>query len=303
MKSFIYTALFIVLLIVATACDNSTSSVEEPTDGYFGLNVPDGFDFSTTQNVTLDIRASLPDGSPLSNVKYDVYDGDPFEEDSRRLGSYFMDGSGALSIALELPVHLNEVYVGSYFPGAGHFMPVEIQNGSASYVFDPAKSMTYGQKAPQVSFKNGDWATLGQWSAENGRPDYLTIPDETNMDFLQRINALLPESRNIPNTNPELIENAIPRDLYVQEDAQVWITFLGSGAGWRNSLGYYYYEEGNKPETPEDITNKTMIFPYAHTRDDALYPGAKVQLQGPMEQGGFPEGTKIGWFLVANGWQ
>lgn len=302
MKSLFNITALLILLAVVTACENNTSAINEDTEGYFGLNVPDGFDFSTTQEVQLSVAAKLPDGSPVANVRYDVFDADPFEEDSRRLGSYFVDANGALDISLELPAHLEQVYVGSYFPGAGHFMPVDITSGQGSYNFDPAKNISFGGKAARLNLKNGDWNTLGDWSPDNGRPEYLTIPDDLDMSFLERIDALLPESKHVPNTNPSLIENSIPRDLYIQEDAQVWITFIASGAGWRNSLGYYYYEEGNKPQTPEDITNKTMLFPYAHTRDDALYPGAKVQLQGPLEQGGFAEGTKIGWFLVANGW-
>lgn len=302
MKSLLQYTLFFVLLAVVAACDNSTSSIDEDQDGYLGLNIPDGFDFSTTRNVQLDIRASLPNGTPVSDARYDVYDGDPFDEDSRRLGSYFVDRNGELSIELELPAHLSEVYIGSYFPGAGHFMPVNIENGQASYIFDPAKNVTFGNKAPFLNLKNGDWNTLGDWNPNNGRPDYLTVPDDLDIQFLQRIASLLPESRNIPNTNPSLIDSSIPRDLYIEEDAQVWITFVASGAGWRNSMGYYYYEEGNKPQTPAEITNKTMVFPYAHTRDNALYPGAKVQLQGPMDEGAFPAGTKIGWFLIADGW-
>lgn len=266
------------------------------------MQVPEGFSFSTTNETSFSISAKLPDGSPVSGARYDIYEGDPFEEDSRRLGSYFLDENGELDIELELPAHLTEVYIGSYSLGAGHFMPFDITSGHADYHFDPAQDITYGEKAPALNLKNGDWNTLGDWSPVNGRPEYLTVPDDVNLDFLQRIMALLPESQNVPNTNSELIDNSIPRDLFVEEDAQVWVTFLGSGAGWRNSLGYYYYEEGNKPETPEDITNKTMIFPYSHTREGALYPGAKVQLQGPIEQGAFPAGTKIGWFLIANGW-
>lgn len=301
---YLYTFLFpVLLLLFFTACDNSTSSIDERDDEQQAeLNVPEGFDFSTTREVELRIEARLTNGTPLSGVRYDVFDNDPFDEDSRRLGSFFLDESGTLQMSMELPAYLTHIYVGSYFPAAGHFRAVNIEDGFADVLIDPADKMTYGGKKAAVTNKNGDWNTLGDWSPENGRPEYLTVPDVLEMSFLTRIGNTLPESFNIPNNNPEYIENNIPRDLYIEEDGQVWITFIGSGAGWRNAMGYYYYEEGNKPQTPADIENKTMVFPYAHTKDDALYPGAKVQLQGPMDQGAFPGGTKIGWFLVSDGW-
>lgn len=80
--------------------------------------------------------------------------------------------------------------------------------------------------------------------------------------------------------------------------ADVWVTFVSEGAGYRNALGYYSYPVGSKPQTVDDIASHNIIFPNASMvgSSGGLVPGDRVYL------GRFPPNTVISWFVVANGW-
>jgi LruC domain-containing protein len=117
---------------------------------------------------------------------------------------------------------------------------------------------------------------------------------------LKNINYSLPENEDLRRSNPEAISDQYNRELFVSEDAEVWVTYVHTGGSYRNAIGYYWYKEGEAPQTPEDIKNKTIIFPNAQY--GVLQPGNKVKLVGPKD-GAFEKDTYIGWFLISNGWQ
>ncbi len=116
----------------------------------------------------------------------------------------------------------------------------------------------------------------------------------------------------------------IQADLTVEKASEIAVTFLGSMTCWNNSMGYYYYNESNKPKSIKDL-NIIMLFP--NTQDGkwwrdwmkhpnfygniALERGDAVQLfyypniaNGDTEtkESIFPAGTKIGFILKSNGW-
>ncbi|MEL6615694.1 MAG: DUF4114 domain-containing protein, partial [Bacteroidota bacterium] len=141
------------------------------------------------------------------------------------------------------------------------------------------------------------YATLGGWDAQ-GVPDYLVAPDVIDDALLDVVATSLPESISVPDGHPEFLTEGTELDLRLTEEADVWVTFVLEGAGYRNALGFYTYDLADPPQTVGEIGAHTLIFPNvsAQYSGGGLQPGDKVHL------GRFPAGTGIGWFLVANGW-
>jgi len=87
-------------------------------------------------------------------------------------------------------------------------------------------------------------------------------------------------------------------NIEIEELADVWLTFLHEGAGYKNSLGFYTYDINEGAPASADELAHTIIFPNA----SLYYGGGGLQSGDQIYLGQFPAGTVIGWFLVANGW-
>ncbi len=138
---------------------------------------------------------------------------------------------------------------------------------------------------------------LGDFSAD-GTPLYLDENDIISQATMDMVNNALPESYPVPDFNPHYISSGYDTDVVVQEQADIWVTFISEGAGYKNTLGFYTYDSNNPITTipnPEDIT---IIFPNvsALDSDGSLVAGNKVNI------GSFPPNTGIGWVLLANAW-
>lgn len=109
---------------------------------------------------------------------------------------------------------------------------------------------------------------------------------------------VLPERNNVPRDNPEYFENP-HREIELLKDDKVYVTFISEGAGYRNTLGYYYYHKDNPPQSADDL-NKVVIFPNA----SAKYSGGELIQGNTMKLlGEFEEGTVIGFYVISNGWK
>lgn len=148
--------------------------------------------------------------------------------------------------------------------------------------------------------QNIEFETLGSWN-ENGYPDYLEDnSDEITEEFINRIYNSLPESKDVPEHHPEYISNSVQTNVLLNETADMYVTFVGEGAGFRNAFGFYTYEAGNPPDSLDEISSSmTIIFPNASKKyyGGELEPGDKVKI------GTFSENTVIGWFIAANGFK
>ena len=139
---------------------------------------------------------------------------------------------------------------------------------------------------------------LGNFTS-NGTPLYLEADrDEISGETLTLIDNSLPESYPVPDFNPHYITAGYDTNIELSERADVWITFVSEGAGYRNTLGFYTYDVNNPPTTRPDVEDITIIFPNASRlySGGGLLPGDKVKI------GTFEAWTGIGWVLLANAW-
>lgn len=123
-----------------------------------------------------------------------------------------------------------------------------------------------------------------------GKPENLIwARNEYSDDFFARINNALPERE----LNEAFITDDAGSTITLTEEAEVFVTFIHEGAGYRNAFGYFLFDANNPPTTKEDV-NEVMIFPnlsYPHMAN-----GHRLSI------GTFPAGTSIGFVLAANGY-
>ena len=137
-------------------------------------------------------------------------------------------------------------------------------------------------------FSSADGWPAGYYQ-NTGKPRDLTwTRDEYPAEFFQRIANALPEQE----INEAFLTDDEGANILLEEEAEVFVTFIHEGAGYKNSFGYFTYDPANPPATPADV-DEIIVFPnlsYPH-----LANGHRALL------GTFPAGTAIGFAIVANG--
>ncbi len=132
-----------------------------------------------------------------------------------------------------------------------------------------------------------DWP-IG-YNQNTGKPDNLVWGyNDYSADFFNRINNALPERE----VNEAFLTDDAGANIHLTEEAEVFITFVHEGAGYKNSFGYFTYDASNPPTTASEVS-ETIIFPnlsFPH-----LTNGHRLSI------GTFPAGTSIGFFIAANG--
>lgn len=149
---------------------------------------------------------------------------------------------------------------------------------------------------PNLIAQSYSFNYLGNFSAD-GTPLYFARRDTVSATFLSRINASLPERYPVPTYHPEYIRPNAVTDIILQDSAEVWVTFVAEGAGYKNVLGFYTYSLDAPPTSRP--TNVTIAFPNvsASGSGGSLKAGDKVKL------GNFSARTGIGWVLIADGFR
>ncbi|MCB1179302.1 MAG: LruC domain-containing protein, partial [Leptospiraceae bacterium] len=138
--------------------------------------------------------------------------------------------------------------------------------------------------------------TVGEYDS-NG----VLFSTETNLtvspQLIEDVNYALPERGDLRNTHPEYLLNGVSTNIKLDQEADVWVTFLHEGAGYKNSFGYFTYTDGNIPTDVNQI-EKIAVFPNASFKGSGgnLSSGDRVRI------GRFPAGTIIGFWIIANGW-
>ncbi|MGB0432128.1 MAG: LruC domain-containing protein, partial [Bacteroidia bacterium] len=261
--------------------------------------LPTDFDYSTTGEYLLNIKVKSPSGEPMQYVP--VILSVPVTADSFvKVFKGFTAQDGILKAELSLDVNVKDVLVQTPYIGLpqNHFLAVE---QIEDYTIQNTGIDVPGQRFPVVSHKGGytsNYNYLGTWD-NNGVPNYKKhVRDGIPQAMLDDINSSLPEYKPVPQYNPDYIATNAETNTKVVKKADVWVTFVHEGAGYKNVLGYYTYNTNNPPSSVNDISKLNIVFPNVSYKGSGggLVSGDKVYL------GQFDPGTSIGWFVVANGY-
>jgi len=298
------------------------------------------FSYVTVQN-EVSLEVSYLNSEVQANVYFELYDEMPVtpgeynyikrEDVSPVFTAYTADNS-IFNGKVELPAYVKKVYV--YTPAffAQNLIEAEVINGVIKATDEAANtrvvyptsneydSYMLTQKNTPAAYQDTRWKDwLGTYDKKkNGEIDYKYQGDLA----AQKTDGLYTAHTRVIN-----IKKSCPKeyrsysDMYITEDAEVAVTFLGQNTCWNCSMGYYYYKEGKKPASLEDA-HIIMLFP---NTQDGLWENNKgaakltagidrltsVQLKyyphianGSMEDATnvFPAGYRIGFALANNAW-
>ncbi len=140
---------------------------------------------------------------------------------------------------------------------------------------------------------------LGEYTS-NGTPKYLENPgDIVSQETIDLVKKSLPSSYSVPDYNPQYITSGYETDIQVSSRADIWVTFVEEGAGYKNVLGFYTYDLDNPITSAPSVEDITIIFPNV----SLLGSGGGLQVGDKVKIGTFEAGTGIGWVLLANAWK
>lgn len=303
------------LSIVAVAVMFASCNKDKPTssesvgfgsvESFDDLKVPASFNWSSTKEMTTDISVVGIEGIAKPQVRIDIYDKDPYQG-GEILFSSFTNNQGKLEVPVKFKTSVKEVVVVANTLGVGgnritasvtgntleaHFSGVPQQRA-----FDKNSAASY-PATPATGFPNGDVFYLGGFNA-NGIPSGMGS-DVITQAYLDDLALTLPEKNHIP-CDP--VRKHMLNDLFCssvttsKNDADVYVTFLDEGAGYHNTLAYYYYDAANPPASPAAIDSFFVIIPNATAHAALMQAGDKIHL------GTFPKNTTIEWVLLGNMW-
>jgi len=294
------------ILLTLAACNKDPLTPGSGSESLSELKIPDGFNFITTVDVNLSVLVKNSSQS-LSGIPVKLFldnpgSGEEPDPSARLVGTYASDEGGRIDVQFRLPSYMDTVFLKTDFIGLESLAAVSVAGGNALYVYgegvsDFKEGITVN---PQSGFFKSTilYSYLGTYT-KKGVPDYLVSPrDIITQDFLNDVNASLPENIRLPVSHPDYLSVGNEADIILKEEADIWVTFVHEGAGYLNSMGYYLYDQANPPKSASDITKYNVILPNASYSGSGggMTSGDKVYL------GRFPAGKGIGWFLVPNGW-
>ncbi len=304
--------ILMLLAIVVTSCIDKPEILRDQQEESARSSE---FDFKST--VSTDIQVLLQDinGEPFKGVKVNIWTMNGTAKD-RKIFTAFTNYNGEINESLSLPSYLEEVIIESSFIGIPNNIVTPISNGNITYDYSYGRINSnviesYSAKGAKVSsgvsgigsvtYSSANTTTfnyIGDYNSQ-GVPLYLEAErDQISATLLEYINASLPESQPVPQYHPTFLADGKKTTLDIIETADVWITFVHEGAGFRNAIGYYTYQTGTPPQSLNDIETINVIFPNLSFAGSGggLYTGDKVNI------GEFEAGISIGLVLMADGW-
>lgn len=289
----------ILMATIFISCNKSDNPPVIDDKTMESLIVADNFDWSTAKASTFKVRALDNINQPIEGAKIAIYTNDPELEEGKLISSGQTDANGYFSIDHNVPTYYEEVFVTTDYVGLPSPGMVSLDNNGFDIVLG-GKVVRSGMKSVMApSSTNANFEFLGNYTSA-GVPDYLEeVGDIIDESFLNDVNNTLPERENLPLFRPDYFSNDINPNISLVELADVFVTFVHEGAGYKNVLGFYTYPTDNPPTSPEDISAITIIFPNASYQGSGggLFAGDKVKI------GTFPANTTIGFALMADGWK
>lgn len=319
-----YGALIGTLLIAAFFNSCMLSDFEDQKD-----KTPDTFDYTTTSATSVSVSVKDMKDQSVQGVVVEVYKNHPYDEAGQLkdsispLTKILTDANGLAESIIDLPTYLTEVYVVVNYPGYANPDTLAVASNVLTAVIHPAgyglsngtlasgklrmaSAVAIGPEEYRISGYSNVWK-LGAFNS-SGLPSYLVERDVISNTLKANIAASFPESYRIPKEHPEFLADANKSNLQLIDNCEIWVTFVTEGAGYRNTLGYFYYPTGSAPETIAAIKTKVIVFPNASFNGSGgmLTEGDKVKLKYYDETNKvwsdvFPKGLTVSWFLIADG--
>jgi LruC domain-containing protein len=288
-------------ILLLSSCKKTEDVPSDPViTSMDDLKAPDGFTFSTSQGVGIEVRMLDNEDSPVRGMRVDVYTSDP-DEGGHLMVAGITDDQGYFKVDYRIPAYQSSVVVGTRAIGFPNRTTVNVSAGQIR--------CTLGGKTTPNRYKSGGDAfykstntvyyPMGTYNSL-GVPNYLTpTNDVVNAAMLNDINSTLPEYFSAPVNRPDYFISTNQRNVTLTQACNVWVTFVHEGAGYKNVLGYYKYNANNPPANINAVDTVRIIFPNVSFTNSGggLNSGNRVYL------GQFAPGTTLAWMLIADGYR
>ena len=229
--------------------------------------IPRGFDFANTHviNVSLDVSVRVTDDVD-GLVKVQPYAGEIGAYSPNEDGSYTLlgsmtpgsDGKGQLDVLVPNSLATVTIRPSTFglfereltiLPDTTSLSLVISPDDSAASIASKALDDRSSEVKPSESGSRGlvtvgtsPYKYLSTYDS-NGVPAALESTRESfSLSFLNDITTTLPEYQSLPASHPTYIDSQGLSNLALTEDAEVTVTFVNEGAGYRNPLGYFTYK-------------------------------------------------------------
>ncbi len=291
MKKIFFSVIVVVILIIA-ACDTTTQN--NTGNEQININdivVPYAFLYNTTENVNVNLSVTTHADDPVPGIVFKIYECHP-DNGGHLIAKGITQSDGVYSTSVVVRDGCDSLTVIGFM----NTLTLPIVNGEVTFEYG---NYPYSVKGISAGLK-GDpkaWSYLPGISYNAmGTPSPL-LNRPIDADLVARINAALPENTNATTAHPEYFAADVSPHILLDEDADVFMTFMHEGAGYKNSLGFFDFADfASLPDDPTSLT-RTIVFP------NLSFPSAgELQTDDALQLGSFTAGTYIGTFLVSNGW-
>lgn len=311
----------------------SCNKINGPDSGNFPLDstVASDFTFATVNENTINLSVIDMQATPVPRVTITLYCENPIDPTTGvmrsgvdTLATGQTGANGLLTLMLNVNNNYNALF--AVINLVGYVNPTRIvlnKNGVTYCTIEPAGYVPSKSRLQSdisgVSRASGNTQTvnvqrlrsniytMSGWDNQ-GVPAYqTTIPDAVSTSVLTAVSNSLPERVWEPTYHPQFFANPQSANINIVEDAQVWVTFVSEGAGYRSAMGYFTYPTDTPPTSVANISNMYILYPNcSFSRSGGnLNVGTKVELVVSDGKGGYteriPAGTSIGWFLISDG--
>jgi LruC domain-containing protein len=294
------------ILFVFSSCISEVEEIDnngdDPNDNSISeLVIPQEFNFETSTKVDVDVQVKSKTDQFLEGVKVSFHTKHP-DFGGKYLASAFTDSNGSINTQIKVPTYLDSLFVQVHsigFANQKHEPMASFMNFEFGGIPDQQRP-SFNTKSSTTAIPISDnYYYMGSYNG-NGLPDYLEpTGDNLTQQFLDDVNASLPEGDPVPVANPDYLTVGNELDVVINDLSDVWVTFVTEGAGYRNSLGYYVFDTNNPPANPSQIDSIFVVLPNASLANGGggeLNPGDKIKL------GTFEAGKTISWVLFQNAW-
>lgn len=292
-------------IILLSSCVKGDSIQPPPVESPL-FTSPADFNYETSKDALLDFKLLNNNNEPIANALINIMD-KPHEYGGIVLFSALTDMNGGINTTFKLPTYLKTVSINSNTIGVIYNATVRVENQNITCTLGGKDGYTGNVEAERpknsvlaLAEKNQSltYKYLGSYNSF-GRPNYLvTNNDIINLTLLSYINASLPEQKPVPDYHPVYLSSNVENNINIQQDGDVYITFVHEGASNNNTLAYFIYPTNNKPTNINNIDSLYIVFPNASYTGSGgnMTSGNKVKL------GRFKANTSIGFCMIANGW-
>lgn len=297
--------LIVGIAVLMFSCDKNLvedSSPRRTATTMEDLQIASSFNFETSFESKGSVRVFNVDDSPMYHCLVTIYDGVP-EEGGRILMRGLTNSAGVFQPELTLPTYLDEVVVQVHAMGFPNRKVVSTHTGRINADFGGSSFKALNGSNKTESFKTVTSAGsncyyISTYDSQGVPSNFESVNDVVDQAFLNMVNNSLPEQFPVPDANPHYLASGNSTEIEITQTADVWITFVHEGAGYKNTLGYYTYPSGNPPSSAAAIDSIFLLLPNASFANSGggLYSGNKIHL------GQFSPNTSIGWVLIQNAW-